>query len=235
MPDIPSHLKQGGWGKVSKILKKELGIYGPIKAIRPKPNHNIVFIEFAHRSAAEFVKEAMKGQPIDLPGIPNFLVRLRWATDPRHLRATLVLERAEKAEKSIKDTFLPEWASCYPDWQQNAHVAQLSYGGTMKDPVAYPDTNAQYGDQKHEADPTIIPADILQKEAQEVTYDATTSRQYVALDVTHADENDNSVSNEHQNPFLAAIKRVRSDPKTGAQDEHGALSMLTTGYGSEDE
>eukprot|EP00466_Bigelowiella_natans_P011288 jgi/Bigna1/87267/estExt_fgenesh1_pg.C_180136 len=52
LPNIPAHLQQGGWGKISGVLKKELGTYGPIKAIRPKPNHNIVFIEFSYRVGA---------------------------------------------------------------------------------------------------------------------------------------------------------------------------------------
>uniref|UniRef100_A0A7S0DRQ5 Uncharacterized protein n=1 Tax=Amorphochlora amoebiformis TaxID=1561963 RepID=A0A7S0DRQ5_9EUKA len=225
IPNIPSNLKQGGWGKISSVLKSEIGRYAPIKAIRPKPDHKIVFIEFQYRCGAEFAKEAMRGQTIHLPGIPSFVIHLRWATDPRHLRPLLELERREKAAKGIRDTVLPEWAAQYPEWQSRTALSQMRSKTKYSDPTAYPDTNEQYANTNEQCASNHHTLNVTEKH-----------KQHIQLLEDHKGE-DYALP---PNNFREAIKRFSTDFEKDVQSNtkrrkvnSNALSLLG-GYGSDD-
>jgi len=200
----------------------------------------------------------MKGQPINLPGIPNFLVHLRWATDPRHLRASLVLERAEKARKEIKDSTLPSWAAQYPDWQQSAYIAQMQGSNGQSRELSYPDTSEQYdgaadAQEGEMDDPTVIPEDIddapndasLQRNSVGAAFDATAEgksqgSRKSAIKGPETDSNGGDASHnlaKSSNSFISAIQKVRADynEKQLVQSEDNMSLSLLAGYGSDDD
>ena len=124
--------------------------WGPVSDVRALPTRCVAFVTYAHRSAAEFAKEAMAGQTLRASEArardwsttekQKHVLTVRWANDDPNPAARAAAKRVR--EETGLDAFarVLENPRAAPEWR--LALAQARALATRPD--AYPDTDAQY-------------------------------------------------------------------------------------------
>lgn len=130
--------------------------WGPVSDVRVLPTKCVAFVTYAHRSAAEFAKEAMAGQTLlaascatrrrggEGPGPAGekhkHVLSVRWANDDPNPAARAAAKRAR--EETAMDAVARVLDDPRVAPERRRALAQARALAT--DPDAYPDTDAQY-------------------------------------------------------------------------------------------
>ena len=156
------------WGgqRLKELLARAFGEWGPIEDIHVVPSKCIGFVRYKFRASAEFAKEAMMGQKLRGGGKEALVVR--WANDDPNPVAVKRVKR--EREDTVIDALHRAEARMPPEqrlaMQQMRLLQRAREGmggretrgagggsededeeeGGVIDPLAYPDTDAQYPD-----------------------------------------------------------------------------------------
>lgn len=159
----------GEWSRdrVVALLERQFSEWGPVEDVYAVPVKCIGFVRFEFRSSAEFAKEAMMGQRLTRTMTEPLTVR--WANDDPNPTAVRRVKR--EREETAADAIVRAEARMPPEQRAAmAHLrflARASRGNAERsadghgqgededdgdddgalDPMAYPDTDAQYPDE----------------------------------------------------------------------------------------
>ena len=129
--------------------------WGPVSGVRVVPTKCVAFVTYAHRSAAEFAKEAMAGQTLRRlaattprargetagpAGPEKRVLSVRWANEDPNPAARAAAKRAR--EETAVDAVARVLDDPRVAPERRRALAQARALAT--DPDAYPDTDAQY-------------------------------------------------------------------------------------------
>lgn len=151
----------GEWSRdrVIALLERQFSEWGPVEDVYAVPVKCVGFVRFAFRSSAEFAKEAMMGQRLTKTMTEPLTVR--WANDDPNPTAVRRVKR--EREETAADAIVRAEARAPPE--QRAAMAHLRFlanarrgraetngdddgdGDEAPNPLAYPDTDAQYPDE----------------------------------------------------------------------------------------
>jgi len=105
--------------------------------VRVLPTKCVAFVTYAHRSAAEFAKEAMAGQTPRKASRNAGVLSVRWANDDPNPAARAEKKRAR--EETAADAFARRETRVAPE-----RGRALAQARALETRGAYPDTDAQY-------------------------------------------------------------------------------------------
>ena len=152
--------------RVEAALRADFSEWGPVTDVRVLPTKCVAFVTYAHRSAAEFAKEAMAGQTLraseararnrSAAGERKPVLSVRWANDDPNPAARSAAKRAR--EETGLDAFARVLENPRVGPERRRALAQARALATRPD--EYPDTDAQYPRETSETffAPTTTPA-----------------------------------------------------------------------------
>ena len=122
---------------VRDAIHSDFAEWGPVSSVRVLPTKCVAFVTYAHRSAAEFAKEAMAGQTPRKASRNAGVLSVRWANDDPNPAARAEKKRAR--EETAADAFARHETRVAPERRR-----ALAQARALETRGAYPDTDAQY-------------------------------------------------------------------------------------------